>query len=313
MSDKQQEGVAPTTGVETKETVKAVVYPYTESKIVKVLRKNLKPILPEIGVVGESARDYLLAIGSSFAGPNSGVLLGRTIFTAEEERMYMPGVVGVQPSHQEWDNILNEYWKNLYVKVPYDGLSLEVGFTYYSETDKKPISLDNFVLYKYCLKYSQVANSIDDINMSNKIRFYLMESTYVQSSKLKAKELRDRVFKLRLEMEQDIEKMKSLIILTGNPVSDKLEDLQLMLATIAENDPAKFLELARDKQLMERAFVERLIRNGICSRPLNSTLVMYDGTVIGNNLTEAAGWLKIPANSEIYLSMKQQLDQRETK
>ena len=40
---------------------------------------------------------------------------------------------------------------------------------------------------------------------------------------------------------------------------------------------------------------------------------MYDGTVIGNNLGEAAAWLKVPANSEVYLAVQQLLEQKELK
>ncbi len=302
-------GTAPEGVKATKAT--AVVYPYSKSELVVIQRKIKKTVLPEIGVMDETARDYSLAIGASFAGANSGVLLGRTILTAQQERDWMPRIVGVQPTHQEWDRVLNDYWNNLNVKIPYDGLSLEVGMTYKSETEFEPIKPADYVLYQYCLKYPQVANSISEVNNSNKIRFYLTKESYVQDELLRTKKLRDRAFVVRLELEGDVEKMKSLIILSGNPLPRKLEEQQLLLAKIQETEPSKFLELTKDKKLLEKAFVERLIKVNIFTRPINSTLVMYDGAIIGSNLEEAAAWLAMPANSEVLLSSRQQLELRE--
>jgi len=309
MQDQTNNGNTAQAGVKVAET--QVSYPYSKSELVTIQWKNKKPLLPELGVVGETARDYSLVIGASYAGPNSGVLLGRIILSAEEERAIMPGIVGVQPTHQEWDRILNEYWANIFVKVPYDGLILETGLVYESETKTRPIKPADYVLHKYCLAYPQVANDISLINNSNKIRFYLMKESFIQDEKLKIKRVKDLATKARFELENDVEKMKSLIILSNNQLPKLLEDQQLLVATLAEQEPEKFLKLFRDKQLMEKSLVERFIRNGLMSRPMNSTLVMYDGAVIGNNLEEAVAWLNMPANSEALLSLRQRLEKKE--
>ena len=84
------------------------VYPYEESEIVTIHRVGKKPVLPEEGVLGETARDYKLCIGSSFKG-NSGRLLGRAIFTVEEEKELMSRVIGLEPSHMDWNKTLEDY------------------------------------------------------------------------------------------------------------------------------------------------------------------------------------------------------------
>ena len=286
-------------------------YPYVRSEKVWIHRAKKKPVLPEVGVVGETARDHQLRIGASFAGPQSGVLLGRVILTPDEERKYMPAIIGIQPTHMEWDKILNEYWANIQVNIPYDGLQIEIGYNVMSETEKEPLNIMDWILYKYCLRYSGVANSINDVGSSTNIRFYLFKDSEEKAAKVKMKAIKDEAVLTRMDIEKDTDKMNSIIILSGNPLNKYLAENQMLLTDIAESNPAKFLELAKDKNLLEKAFVERLIGFGLMTRPLNSTLVIYDGAQVGANLEETTYWLKQPANSATLLTLREQLKQKE--
>jgi hypothetical protein len=299
-----QESVVP-----TKKAFKE--YPFIKSEKVWIHRAKKKPVLPELGVVGETARDHQLRIGASFAGPQSGVLLGRVILTAEEERKYMPAIVGVQPTHQEWDKVLNEYWANLQVNIPYDGLQLEIGYNLISETEKEPLNVMDWILYKYCLRYSGVANTIGDVGSSTNIRFYLFKDSEEKAARTKLKQLKDEAVLARMEVEKDTERMNSIIILSGNVLQKYLAENQMLITDIADSNPAKFLELYKDKNLLEKAFVERLIGQGIMTRPVNSTLVIYDGNQVGSNLEEVTFWLKQPANSATLLTLREQLRLKE--
>lgn len=297
--------------VDVPATTTQKVYPYTESSKVWIHRAKKKPVLPESGVVGDTARDWQLKIGPSFANGNSGVLLGRTLITQEEEKEYMPSIVGISSTHMEWDKMLNEYWANLLVDIPYDGKCLEVGLVHLSESVQKPINVFEWLLYKYCLKYPQVANDMSLVGMSTKIRFYLFKESEARQAALDVKKLKDKAILLRFKMEEDTEAMQSVIILSGNPLPKAIHEQQLLLSQIAESDPAKFVALGKDKDLLEKAFVERLIRAGLMIRPLNSTLVIYDNNQIGNNLNEAKEWLKQPQNSQVLLALRQQLIEKE--
>ena len=287
------------------------VYPILNSEIVWIHRKDNKSPLPESGVLSETARDWQLMIGPSFATANSGVLLGRTILTPQEEQKYMPALVGVLPTHMEWDNLLNAYWNNLLIKVPYEGLKLEVGMKETSDGVFEPIVVFDYVLYKYCLLYPQVANDVKLMHNSSRIRFYLLKDKHVQEESLKLQDLKDLATVKRFEIKDDMETVKSIIILSGNSVAGTVQELNLTLAKLADNDPAKFIALAKDKRLLEKAFIERLVRAGIMTRPLNSTLVLYDGAQIAKNLEDAVAWLNAPQNSEALLVVRDKLSKLE--
>lgn len=291
--------------------VSAVETPFsssvTESKVVWIKRARIMPTLPIDQGAEEETRKYKLNIGPSFT--KTGQLLGRVVLTNEEERRLMPSIVGVDPQSQDWNKALNDYWSTLSVVIPFEGKRLEIGG---QEKDGVfyPIQPADYVLYKYCLSYSQVATTYDEIGSSPKIRFYLWEETQEKSLKLKSKARADEAILLRMSLEKNIEQMNSVIVLSGNTLPRSIEDRQLLLVELSK-DTERFLALGKDKKLLEKAFVERLIKIGALGRPLHSTLVTYDGAVIGKNLEEAAVWLGLPTNSDVYLSLKAKLEAAE--
>lgn len=303
-----------TDGVLTLKTnsVPSVSYPIVRAETVWIKRRSTQPVLPVEGLNYQIGRDHKLFIGPAFAGPNTAKLLGRDILTREEEQKYMPQLINISTTHTEWDKILNTYWETLQVDVPYDGLSLNVGTIQKSESEEpEPINLFEWLLYKYCLRYAQCANSRDMMGASDRIRFYLWKDTEERSLKTSMLVWEDKATLARLEIQQDIEKVKSIIILAGHAVPLDMGERNSLLADVAKSDAQAFLKLVADKGLLEKAFVERLVRAQLMSRPLNSTLVVYDNAQVGRNLEEAALWLKQPENSQVYLSLRQQLENKE--
>ena len=179
---------------------------------------------------------------------------------------------------------------------------------YISETKKEPINVDNYVLYRYCLEYRQVANTLDEVGSSTGIRFYIFKEKEEKQYKLNYRKTKDEALLARMDVINDIDKMQSIIILTNVDLQPTIEDQELYISEYAEKYPAKFLELYKDKKLLEKAFIERLIRAGIFSRPNNSTIVIYDQNQIGANLTEASIWLNRPENSALLLQFRDALN-----
>ena len=79
-----------------------------------------------------------IKIGSAYT--SSGAILRG--LSAEEEKLFLPRVIGITPNDNMWEQACADYWANLSVPVPAPGidgrgggLPLEVGFEYASETD----------------------------------------------------------------------------------------------------------------------------------------------------------------------------------
>lgn len=293
--------------VVTEEQVEPQIFPKRVTDIVHIKRKLNKPVLPESGIMEESARDWSLCIGSAFAGPNSRVLLGRVIMTKPEEEKWMAKIVGISPNHQDWNKILDDYWANLYVKIPYEGRILDASYDQISETEIEPVNIEDFILYRYCLQYSQVANTLEEANSSSRIRFYLVRESEMKRAAEKVRAVKDRAIKLRMSIQDDLATVKAILVLGAKYVNRTESNPVFALADFSEQHPVQFLEIAGDKRLLDKAMIEKAIRAGIFTRPANSSIILYDGTQIAKNLDEAAIWLNLPENSETLLVIKDKM------
>ena len=154
-----------------------------------------KPI--STGVVGDDPTEYKFVIGSSLT--STGVI--NSGLNREESVRYLPEIIGISADSNDWNLRVKEYWSNINEKVPADGTTadefqgkvLEFTVQFENEQDYKAFEnagtfeekgllaekgrviegVPSYVLFKYCLKYSRVANIPADMNKSKKIFFYL--------------------------------------------------------------------------------------------------------------------------------------------
>jgi hypothetical protein len=272
-----------------------VKYPYTDSEKVYIFPKQRNSVLPEKGTTMNSAATYTSRIGSAWAGPTSSLELGRTILSLEEERAYMSQIVGVAPTAERWETILNEYWRNLSIIVDYDGLELEIGFIHNSATTKTPISVRDYVLYRYCLKYYDVANHKSEVEKSKKIRFYMEKPSEIKKARIDLQELKDLAISARLEFQKDSNRVKALLAVKDLPYQDAI-DMRIALADYAEQHPEEFISLIKDKDLLTRGLIMTMIRRGILQKPNDSNVILNKTEPIGGNLDEAVAFFNDAAN-----------------
>lgn len=298
----------PTEGTSSSPLIVHSTYPTTIVKTVTIKPKRTTTVLPESGTLGNSAEMYIQKIGGSYAGHGSALHLGRVVLTRAEEQKWFPAILSISPSHQDWDKYLNAYWNDLSVNIFIDGLILNCNVRYESIDDiGTPENVVHYILYKYCLQYGDVANTVKDVNKSPKIRFYLWTKEEDVQSRLSKQQLIDSSFIARKRIEKTPERYASVIILFGKelPVNDG--DRLLLLADLQNNQPAKFLEYAQDDGLLDKAFIQRCINIGLLRRPLHSEMIMYQDKVVGNSLNEAIGWLNQADNTVIKAELQNQL------
>lgn len=326
----QDKGTQPVqnTGKEIK-----MSFPREFSHKVFVRRKKNLPNLP---IEGDFIDESIIKIGASWR--EKSVLRG---LEAEEESRWLPKIIGTQVTSPNWEAEAANYWKNISRVVPLTnkdgsgGLELEVGLRYKSQEDYdtdqnapreegavinpkgEPISMADYILWRYCLRYSRVANSIEDINKSPKIEMYLFSREKDIKDKKASFELRKKASQLlykRLNERDWVDHILRLLIVQDGEAKVTIKDLStitddekdIMMDNYANKNPGLFLSLGEDRNLELKSFVEICIALGLLHRIANTNSVSMDGNTIGNTMDEVVTFLRNPENQHSLATLKAQ-------
>lgn len=309
----------------------SITFPYQENKKVYIRRKPNNGGLP-----GQNLDDSLQKIGSAYR--NQDVLRG---LTHAEEAKYLPSIIGVQPSDVKWLEKTRDYWANISKPVPAgDGLELEVGFIWYSKEDYDkdrtaefnkesgvsiykygvPLNLPDYILYRYCLLYNRVANSADDMYKSPKIAFYMYskdEEIKAKKQSLTTKKSANQLLYANIDDREWASHVASMLVamdrtadLTVAKVQTmSVDEIDILLHKYVESNPGNFLAIAKDKNLKDKAFLERCIANSLLHRIPNTQIITHNDIPIGDTLEEAIAYVQNDKNAKVVAGLKAQLQE----
>lgn len=294
-------------GLGAAEITATSTYPITIEKSVLIKHKFKTSILPESGLVNSSTT-YVQRLGGAFA-PQSTLPLGRTIFSSSErEAFIMSRVVGVSVNSQDWEAKLNEYWHNISVLVPYQGLQLNCSVVKKTKEDEgTPVNYSDYVVWLYATKHREVANTIEDVEKSPKIRFYIHDEKELIKKQVQKQDVKDQALLARMDVIKDINKAKEVLVLFGITPPNEVTELKLKLAQYAESNPLEFIAYCADEDLSVKSFIRRAIAKGVLVQPVNSTIILHETTTIGQNLDEATAYFKAPANAQIKATIENKM------
>lgn len=296
-----------------------------------------------IKALGETTRK----IGSSISG------VSKMLSNALEQEAIMRTVIGADPKSpsSNWDKLLRNYWNSLTVDIPNSGKSLETGWIFdYTASDKKdtikdlivsftsikddtslakhvmakvseedkykygqPINPEDYMLWRYCLVYKDVANSHEDVNKSGHIRFYLFSQEEIESTRKTKFGTKKKAMETFIKLIADSDKVDNIIyigISSGKMAAPdgkgftNLDEIEkhMMLESYSNHNPNEFISLAEDANLETKAIVERYVFSGLFKRLPNSSVIVdavEPSIVIGNNINEAVTFMHNPTNSKI--------------
>lgn len=308
-----------------------------------------------------------ILIGSSVSSVN------KILANPNEQAKLMPQIIGISPTSQDWNKMLNNYWNSIRVEIPAGGKELEVGFIYdindssiasniksindgisnekakltkdedlkkyiddridainkdfeskmtaasklSNERDREtkeaelyrikwnslalvegerykvgsPITIEDYILYRYVMGYRDVANEFALVSKSNNIRFYLHSEVDIKKYK------QDKLNVERSKMELFVKVGSDLSLVTdvlyamgyGSELPTDNVDKLLMLKEKMETDTNKFISVANNKQLQLIGTIERYVAKDILYR-LPGSQIVTDGIehtkVLGNSLEE---------------------------
>ena len=296
----------------------------------------------EAGLPGDDAMTQNPKVGSSFKGkaPLSGL-------TIDEEKMYLPEIIGISPVDVNWRKEVREYWNNISERVPHDnegtnsrlpGRLITFTVVFKNNKDKEafesaelfeakaeiskrgevtPDSIADYVLFRYCLVYSRVSNDAKSIHKSAKILFYLYSQETEAKKNYGIFELRNRAREIFVSLLEDISKIDALLRIFGEDPNDTFtymseQDKHLKLDEFLAKNPKRFIQYAKDKSLSEKAFIKEAVLANIIHNPPNTDSYYYGDdrqVVLGNSLSDAVLYLKSKeqVNQQVVESIKSQL------
>jgi len=254
-------------------------------------KENTLDHLPEAVRVAAQVR-----LGSVFSGrqPLKGV-------EGEEAKKLFDGILPVDKDHQDWPHYVNRYWIELSVKVPFEGVELEVG----KDENDKPYNVDDYLTYRFALKHPHCGGSKEE--MTSKNRFYLHDPKRDEMEQAKKVRTRKDADKEYIKASNDEKTMDRLIRLLSNskPETLNLDQKETILYELKGKNPVKFIKIARDKNLERKAEIEEMVSAGVLRKIGNQ--IIYIDEVLGETIEDTIVYMKNKKNSGTLTTLRAKL------
>lgn len=131
-------------------------------QIIRVEHFNLIPKTPQAKAIQD---EVTLKIGSQWKKGTRDIIRG---LTPEEEKKYLPTILGVSATSEKWEERVLTHWADFSIQIPNseEGIVLEAGYKIQtlSNGDKEiiPILLDDYMKYNFCRQNGKVADEGED-------------------------------------------------------------------------------------------------------------------------------------------------------
>lgn len=179
-----------------------------------------------------------------------------------------------------------------------------------------PIKIDDYLMYRHCLLYKDVAKDVSLINAEANVRFYFKDD----------RKEAERLKKYRIEVNKAKANYVACLadatifdavyteycVLNNLPVlaslaEDKLAK-EIKLDKFSTNEPVKFNKLFTNKDIKLIATIENLIARGELIRSqYNQNITTTEGDLIGANMNEAVAWFKNVENRSMVDALNNKL------
>ena len=179
-----------------------------------------------------------------------------------------------------------------------------------------PVNIIDYILYRHCLLYRDIAKDTALINCDPFVRFYLKDDAKDKERQQKLRQEINNAKRNYIEVIGDDEMFDAVYIqycvVAGLPIVNSLlserMDKESQLDKFSTSEPVKFNSIVKDKDLRIKSLIELLIARGEFIRSqFNQNITTQDGEFIGANMKEAIAWAKNPENENVLAAFKNKL------
>lgn len=179
-----------------------------------------------------------------------------------------------------------------------------------------PVNITDYILYRHCLLYRDIAKDTALINCDPYVRFYLKDDAKDKERQQKLRQEINNAKRNYIEVIGDDEMFDAVYIqycvVAGLPIVNSLlserMDKENQLDKFSTSEPVKFNSIVKDKDLRIKSLIELLIARGEFVRSqFNQNITTQDGEFIGANMKEAIAWAKNPENENVLAAFKNKL------
>lgn len=243
-TNQTNQGVTPQTSVQQAKATDNAGADRTVSTL--TLQCSIRRKTGLVGLPGTDPNERVYKIGSSLDARTMKNLKG---IDGEVERLYMPNVMGVASTDNNFQTLVNEYWGNISAFIPADdptkkaedqGKVIKISLSITGsklrdaieqEVDivrkleiineyigKNRITMDNaqiadYILLCYAAKYNRVARDITFIHMSPKIHFYIYNKSTAIKVQMSSIEARTKAINFFNELTNDEKKLDQMLVM----------------------------------------------------------------------------------------------------
>ena len=181
-----------------------------------------------------------------------------------------------------------------------------------------PENVEQYLMYRHCLLYKEVAKDTALINSDPSIRFYIKDEAREQERQKKLTLERSTAMRNFVELSSSDAKFDAIFVAISIIRNDNLADALLKDKSIKQSivmdfvntNPDKFNKLIADKHIQMKAFIETcIIRGELVRSDFNQQISTPDGTFVGANMNEAIAWFENDANKAIRSALESKIKQ----
>ena len=178
-----------------------------------------------------------------------------------------------------------------------------------------PVNIEDYIIYRHCLLYSEVAKDIKFIGSNPNLRFYIKDVAKEKEREKKrlnaAKEAMTNFIKVIGSPEKTLAVYVAYLTYKNYNVAIGLakdeSERERELISFVNEDPIKFNSFVNDKNIQVKCFVELCIARGELVRSdLNQQISTPEGQFIGENMNAAVAYFNNPNNA----GLKTQLENK---
>lgn len=179
-----------------------------------------------------------------------------------------------------------------------------------------PVNITDYILYRHCLLYRDIAKDTALINCDPFVRFYLKDDAKDKERQQKLRQEINNAKRNYIEVIGDDEMFDAVYIqycvVAGLPIVNSLHSERMnkesQLDKFSTSEPVKFNSIVKDRDLRIKSLIELLIARGEFVRSqFNQNITTQDGEFIGANMKEAIAWAKNPENENVLAAFKNKL------